>query len=64
MKSKGSKSLLCNRKGEQKRDYAQQTKFNAFFDFFIKNKKKEKGSFDQILHTVSFITRISMSGRI
>lgn len=36
MKSKGNTSLLFNRKGEQKRDYAQQTKFNIFFDFFIK----------------------------
>lgn len=42
MKSKRNKSLLFNRKGEQKRDYAQQTKFNTFFDIFIKKGKKEK----------------------
>lgn len=31
---------------------------------FYYKRKKEKGSFDQILHKMSFITRISMSGRI
>lgn len=35
MKSKGSKSILFNREGEQKGDYARQTKFNTFFDFLL-----------------------------